>query len=267
MESASETRIYPSRARGSLSPQFGDHGPVSYWVCMKEVKNIERGNLWGTPEKGHRRTRHWLLSTTKTVARTKCRSYGRETYELDFTLKPQKITDGHDVATLGKVLYARFCCVLFDCVIPNAIIARDAGVFVKALEVSNAINQGMRMGNGEWLTSKWADYVDSMGGTGWIDRMVQKPVDLYIYGKMENGERIDPYPLERYVRKKIAKYAATLPRYTHTNTPKLNMLIEEFRKDPSICKMGYTELIEKFGVSNNAVSNFKKWLKEADNAE
>lgn len=231
---------------------------------MKEVKNIERGNLWGTPEKGHRRTRHWLLSTTKTVARTKCRSYGRETYELDFTLKPQKITDG-DASTLGKVLYARFCCVLFDCVIPNAIIARDAGVFVKALEVSNAINQGMRMGNGQWLSTKWADYVDSMGGTGWIDRMVQKPVDLYIYGKMENGERIDPYPLERYVRKKIAKYAATLPRYRHTNTPKLNMLIEEFRKDPSIGNMGYTELIEKLGVSNNAVSNFKKWLKESKN--
>ena len=232
---------------------------------MKEVKNIERGNLWGTPEKGHRRTRHWLLSTTKTVARTKCRSYGREPHERDFTLKLQKITDGHDATTLGKVLYARFCCVLYDCVIPNAIIARDAGMFVNALEVSNAINQGMRMGNGEWLSTKWADYVDSMGGTGWIDRMVQKPLDLYIYGKMENGERIDPYPLERYVRKKIAKYAATLPRYRHTNTPKLNMLIEEFRKDPSIGNMGYTELIEKFGVSNNAVSNFKKWLKENKN--
>lgn len=229
---------------------------------MEETKKIERGDLWGSVEKGHRRTRHWLLSTVKTVARVKFRSYGKEPYELDFTLKPKMIRKGSD--NLGKQMYARFCQVFFDCVIPNAIIARLCGVLVTASDITTAINQGMRIGNREWFSEAWASYVDAMGGKQWVDSMVQKPLDLYVYGRKENGETIDPYTLERYVRIKVSKYSRKLKlsRYRHTNTPKMNMLLEEYRKDPSIGSMGYVELIKRFGVSNNAIARFKKWMKE-----
>lgn len=228
---------------------------------IDESKKIEKGDLWGKPEKGKRRTRHWLLSTTKTIARTRNRSYGRKPYERDFTLPVKRFIEGVSTDCLGKLLYARFCEVLFDCIIPNAIIARESGMFVQANDIMVAVNQGMRIGNGEWFGNSWTGYVDVMGGIDWVQKMVQKPLDLYIYGKLESGKRIDPYTLERYVDNKIASYAAGLPRYAHRNTPKLNMLIEEYRKDPSIGELGYDELAERFKVSNNAISAFRKWLK------
>lgn len=234
---------------------------------MDESKKIEKGDLWGKPEKGKRRTRHWLLSTTKTIARTRNRSYGRKPYERDFTLPVKRFIEGVSTECLGNLLYARFCEVLFDCIIPHAIIARESGMFVQAHDIMVAVNQGMRIGNGEWFGKSWTEYVDMMGGLDWVDKMVQKPLDLYVYGRLENGKRIEPYTLERYINNKIASYAVGLPRYAHRNSPKMNRLIEEFNKDPLILAMSYKELSEKFSVSNNAISAFMKWLRGANHAE
>ena len=59
----------------------------------------------------------------------------------------------------------------------------------------------------------------------------------------------------------IGKFVHLLKPMTYGSTPKLNVLVNAFNGDRSIASLSYEELRDRFGVSNNVVTAFRKWVK------
>ena len=207
---------------------------------------------------------HFLLKTKKTVARSRNYSYGEKEYEYDFSYdwrwNRAEFTElpGDNKAPE----FRRFARLFYDCIIPNAIIARDGGLKVTSEDGCAAIFQGMRTGASDATVKRWEDYVRSMGSNDWVKRYVEDVFDLYVNGKTREGKQGKGYSLKSYVTKHMSKHCKShvnsLKHFERKNSPKLQELIDLWKERPEIGKWTCRKLKEEFGFSNDTVARFKK---------
>lgn len=198
----------------------------------------------------------WLLSTRRTLAKAGIKYY--EGYDFSFNRdKGRRVSE--------KNIYAAFTAMFHNTIIPNAIIAERAGFTVDLKrDVYPAIKYAMRHRKLGDTEKNW----ESIARTGtWSEDNIRDPLNFYAKGirKTVSGDVTIPederVSLEDYVRAQISKYKPKLKYMKFGNTPKLNVLIEAFTHEREIANMTYQELMGRFKVSNDTVSDFKKWVK------
>lgn len=198
----------------------------------------------------------WLLSTRRTLAKAGIKYY--EGYDFSYDRDKNR-------AVSSKNVYAAFTAMFHNVIIPNAIIAERAGFTVDLKrDVYPAIKYAMRHRKRGDAEKNW----ESVAQTGtWAEDNIRDPLNFYAKGirKTVSGDVTIPaderVSLEDYVKNQISKYKPNLKYMKFGKSPKLNMLIEAFTHERGIADMSYQDLMERFKVSRDTVSDFKKWVK------
>lgn len=209
------------------------------------------------PEK--RESRPWLLSTKRTLAKAGIRFYEG----LDFTMDRNR-----NRSVRFSQIYRVFTEVFHNTILPNAIIAERAGVDVQVKDVYAALHYAMRHGKTDETRKHWDDFKKQLPNTDtWVYENVTYPFNFYVKGILQKDGQQTVIPedkrttLDEYREKVIGKFVHLLKPMTYGSTPKLNVLVNAFNGDRSIASMSYEELRDRFGVSNNVVTAFRKWVK------
>lgn len=209
------------------------------------------------PEK--REPRPWLLSTKRTLVKAGIRFYEGP----DFTMDRSR-----NRSVRFNQIYRVFTEVFHNTILPNAIIAERAGVDVSVNDVYAALHYAMRNGKTGETRKHWEDFKKQLPNADtWVYENVTHPFNFYVKGILQKDGKQTAIPedkrtsLEEYREKVIGKYARLLKPMTYGSTPKLNILVNAFNVDRSIASLSYDELRDRFGVSMNVVSAFKKWVK------
>lgn len=209
------------------------------------------------PEK--RESRPWLLSTKRTLVKAGIRFYEGP----DFTMDRSR-----NRSVRFNQIYRVFTEVFHNTILPNAIIAERAGVDVSVNDVYAALHYAMRNCKTEETRKHWEEFKKQLQNADtWVYENVTYPFNFYVKGILQKDGKQTAIPedkrtsLEEYREKVIGKYARLLKPMTYGSTPKLNILVNVFNGDRSIASLSYDELRERFGVSMNVVSAFKKWVK------
>lgn len=209
------------------------------------------------PEK--RESRPWLLSTKRTLAKAGIRFYEGP----DFTMDRSR-----NRSVRFNQIYRVFTEVFHNTILPNAIIAERAGVDVSVNDVYAALHYAMRNCKTEETRKHWEDFKKQLPNADtWVYENVTYPFNFYVKGILQKDGKQTAIPedkrtsLEEYREKVIGKYARLLKPMTYSSTPKLNILVNAFNGDRGIASLSYDELRDRFGVSMNVVSAFKKWVK------
>lgn len=207
---------------------------------------------------------HFLLKTKKVVARSRNYSYGDGECDFDFSYDWNwNRAEFVDIPGDNKAPeFRRFARLFYDCIIPNAIIARGGGLKVSSTDACAAIFQGMRAGASADTVGRWEKYVEANGGGKWISQYIQDAFDLYVNGKTREGKQGKGYSLKSYVTKHMAKHCQShvnsLKHFERKSSPKLQELIDLWKERPEIGKWTCRKLREEFGFSNDTVARFKK---------
>ena len=209
------------------------------------------------PEK--RESRPWLLSTKRTLAKSGIRFYEG----IDFTMDRNR-----NRSVRFNQIYRAFTEVFHNTILPNAIIAERAGVDVQVKDVYAALHYAMRHGKTEETRKHWDDFKKQLPNTdAWVYENVTYPFNFYVKGILQKDGKQTVIPedkrttLDEYREKVIRKFVHLLKPMTYGSTPKLNVLVNAFNGDRSIASLSYEELRDRFGVSNNVVTAFRKWVK------
>lgn len=206
-----------------------------------------------------RESRPWLLSTKRTLVKAGIRFYEG----LDFTMDRSR-----NRSVRFNQIYRVFTEVFHNTILPNAIIAESAGVDVSVNDVYAALHYAMRNGKTGETRKHWEDFKKQLQNADtWVYENVTYPFNFYVKGILQKDGKQTAIPedkrtsLDEYREKVIGKYARLLKPMTYGSTPKLNILVNAFNGDRSIASLSYDELRDRFGVSMNVVSAFKKWVK------
>lgn len=231
--------------------------PVSY--VMPTFQPIPEPAPVTKKEPEKRESRPWLLSTKRTLAKAGIRFYEG----LDFTMDRNR-----NRSVRFNQIYRVFTEVFHNTILPNAIIAERAGVDVQVKDVYAALHYAMRHGKTEETRKHWDDFKKQLPNTdAWVYENVTYPFNFYVKGILQKDGQQTVIPedkrttLEEYREKVIGKFVHLLKPMTYGSTPKLNVLVNAFNGDRSIASLSYDELRERFGVSNNVVTAFRKWVK------
>lgn len=233
-------------------------------------------NDWKPKEKT-RKTRqrvHFLLNTLSSVTVSNNRSYGSDPHDFDFTYDTDR-NRGNLVARPRKdgsepkaPEFARFAHIFFDCIIPNAIIAKDGGYDVTVDDACNAVYQGMRIKATHEAIRKWEEYVIKHGGNAWVHAIVEEKFNLFVLGTLSDGKRKKRYSLESYVKNQMRKHAnivvKKLKHFTRKNSPALGRLIERWKENPDISGWTFKRLHDELGYSKDTIGKFRKYVKETE---
>lgn len=261
-----------SDGEGGIRPyiEYGDP-PETYWEAgMPRPEPEPEPNE--EPEQNEAPTAkgpHFLLKTKKVVARARNYSYGDGECDFDFSYDWNwNRKDFVDVPGDTKAPeFRRFARLFYDCIIPNAIIARDGGMKLTSTDACDAIFQGMRAGASADTVCRWEKYVEANGGGKWIRQYIQDAFDLYVNGKTRDGRRGKGYSLKSYVTKHMTKHCQShvnsLKHFSRSSSPKLQLLLDEWRKNPDIGNWNYAQIRDRLGFSMNTISRFMKVLKSA----
>lgn len=208
------------------------------------------------PEK--RESRPWLLSTKRTLAKAGIRFYEG----LDFTMDRNR-----NRSVRFNQIYRVFTEVFHNTILPNAIIAERAGVDVQVKDVYAALHYAMRHRKSEATRKHWEDFKKQLPNTdAWVYENVTYPFNFYVKGILQKDGQQTVIPvdkrttLDEYRENVIGKFVHLLKPMTYGSTPKLNVLVNAFNGDRGIASLSYEELRDRFGVSNDTVSAFKKWV-------
>ena len=206
-----------------------------------------------------RESRPWLLSTKRTLAKAGIRFYDGP----DFTMDRSR-----NRSVRFNQIYRVFTEVFHNTILPNAIIAERAGVDVSVNDVYAALHYAMRNCKTEETRKHWEDFKKQLPNADtWVYENVTYPFNFYVKGILQKDGKQTAIPedkrtsLEEYREKVIGKYARLLKPMTYSSTPKLNILVNAFNGDRGIASLSYDVLRDRFGVSMNVVSAFKKWVK------
>lgn len=231
--------------------------PVSY--VMPTFQPIPEPAPVTKKEPEKRESRPWLLSTKRTLAKAGIRFYEG----LDFTMDRNR-----NRSVRFNQIYRVFTEVFHNTILPNAIIAERAGVDVSVKDVYAALHYAMRHRKTEETKKHWDDFKKQLpNADAWVYENVTYPFNFYVKGILQKDGQQTVIPedkrttLDEYREKVIGKFVHLLKPMTYGSTPKLNVLVNAFNGDRSIASLSYDELRERFGVSMNVVSAFKKWVK------
>lgn len=231
--------------------------PVSY--VMPTFQPIPEPAPVTKKEPEKRESRPWLLSTKRTLAKAGIRFYEG----LDFTMDRSR-----NRSVRFNQIYRVFTEVFHNTILPNAIIAERAGVDVSVKDVYEALHYAMRNGKTEETRKHWDDFKKQLPNTdAWVYENVTYPFNFYVKGILQKDGQQTVIPeekrttLDEYREKVIGKFVHLLKPMTYGSTPKLNVLVNAFNGDRSIASLSYEELRERFGVCNETVAAFKKWVK------
>ena len=209
------------------------------------------------PEK--RESRPWLLSTKRTLAKAGIRFYEG----LDFTMDRSR-----NRSVRFNQIYRVFTEVFHNTILPNAIIAERAGVDVSVKDVYAALHYAMRHGKTEETRKHWEDFKKQLPNTdAWVYENVTYPFNFYVKGILQKDGQQTVIPVDKrttmdeYRENVIGKFVHLLKPMTYGSTPKLNILVNAFNGDRGIASLSYEELRDRFGVCNETVAAFKKWVK------
>lgn len=196
-------------------------------------------------------TRHWLLSTEKTLRHFGIKSYRGKSFSWnkDWNRSP---TD--------KSIWLAFKRAFNHVIIPNALIAMDAGHEVSLEDASKAlVFLFLRKTGSIYRKPVWDKMVTANGtaeGDAWVERNINRPFRLFVYGQLKDGKFVKKeykYTLEKYLKKPGVDAAVRDNPEVKSSSPKRDMLVEAIRKDPSIAEMGYREIMEKFGIGKKSI--------------
>lgn len=209
------------------------------------------------PEK--RESRPWLLSTKRTLVKA-----GIKFYEgLDFTMDRNR-----NRSVRFSQIYRVFTEVFHNTILPNAIIAERSGVDVQLKDAYEALHYAMRHGKTAETKMHWDDFKKRLPDRdAWVYENVTYPFNFYVKGILQKDGKQTVIPednrttLDEYRKKVIYKFVHLLKPMTYGSTPKLNILVNAFNGDRGIASLSYEELRNRFGVCNETVAAFKKWVK------
>lgn len=197
----------------------------------------------------------WLLSTRRTLAKAGIKYY--EGYDFSYDRDRGRYVKPENVGQAFTVLY-------HNTILPNSILAERAGYDVSfENDVCPAIKYAMRHRKSKVLSDAWTDVAKNHE---WNEKNIYYPFFFYVKGILRKPEVETPIPvaeritLDKYLEG-VSKYHPNFKFMKFGKSPKLNMLIEAFTHDREIADMSYQELIERFNVSRDTVSDFKKWVK------
>ena len=194
-------------------------------------------------------TRHWLLSTEKTL-----RHFGIKNYRgKSFSWNKEWNRNPTD-----KSIWFAFKRAFNHVIIPNALIAVDAGFDVTEKECEDALAYLFaRDTKCSARYNTWLAMVRRGGNPdAWMERNVHRPFRLFVHGQLKDGKFVKKeykYTLEKYLKKPGVDAAVKDNPEVKSSSPKRDMLVEAIRKDPSIAAMGYREIMEKFGIGKKSI--------------
>lgn len=188
-------------------------------------------------------TRHWLLSTEKTLRHFNILGYrGKSfTWNKDWNRNPTE-----------KSIWFAFVKTFNQVIIPNALIATDAGKTVNYEDVGNALiyvfqrDTESRVRSGVWYKMLSSDQE-------WETRHVVTPFNLYIKGKMRDGKFVKAkyrYTLAKYLMKSAIWNA--VKKFPEIKPSTVDDLVWKLRLDPEAQKMTYAQIMEKFHVGKKS---------------
>lgn len=231
---------------------------------------------WKPKEKARvtRKKAHFLLNTVSTVAVSGNCSYGYGPFDYDFTydldrnrgcLEPKPRSDGKEPKAPE---FARFAHIFFDCIIPNAIIAADAGYPLTPDDACRALYQGMRTKASKDAISRWEGYVREHGGDAWVEAIVKEKFNLYVLGILSNGRTKKRYTVESYVKNHMQKHCKgivkKLKHFRRYKSPALDKILAVYEKRPEIAGWSFRRIHDELGFSNDTISKFSKYLKRSE---
>ena len=194
-------------------------------------------------------TRHWLLSTEKTLRHFGIKSYRGKSFSwnVDWNKHPTE-----------KSIWLAFKRAFNHVIIPNALIAMDAGFDVSENDCTKALTYLFaRDTKRSPRYDAWTVMVNRGGNPeAWLERNIYRPFRLFVHGQLKDGKFVKKeykYTLEKYLRKPGVDVAVKDNPEVKSSSPKRDMLVEAIRKDPSIAAMGYREIMEKFGIRKRSI--------------
>lgn len=201
-------------------------------------------------------TAPWLLSTRKTLAKAGIDFY--DGYDFSYDRDRGRHVKPENVGQAFTVLY-------HNTILPNSILAERAGYDVSfENDVCPAIKYAMRHRKDKALLDAWTALARNHD---WNEKNIYYPFFFYVKGILRKPEGERPIPpgeritLDKYLEGVSRRYHPNFKFMKFGNSPKLNMLIGAFTHEREIADMSYQELMERFKVSNDTVSDFKKWVK------
>lgn len=243
------------------------------WYASSVDGPAPRIDDWTPAEKPKmtRKRTHFLLNTMTTVSVSGNCSYGYGPCDYDFTydldrnrgnLVAKPRPDGREPKAPE---FARFAHIFYDCIIPNAIIAMDAGYLVTADDACRAIYQGMRTKATEDAIARWEGYVKERGGNAWVQSTVKEAFNLYVLGIKRDGQQKKRYTLESYIKNHMMKHCKgilkKLKKFKRYKSPALDKLIGMCEKNPGISTWTFQRIHDELGFSKNTVARFREYMK------
>lgn len=243
------------------------------WYASTEDWKAPRLDDWKPKDKTRvtRKKVHFLLNTVSTVAVSGNCSYGYGPFDYDFTydldrnrgsLVPKPRSDGKEPKAPE---FARFAHIFFDCIIPNAIIAVDAGYPLTPDDACRALYQGMRTKASKDAISRWELYVREHGGDAWVEAIVKEKFNLYVLGILSDGKTKKRYTVESYVKNHMQKHCngivKKLKHFRRYKSPALDKILAVYEKRPEIASWSFRRIHDELGFSNDTITKFSKYLK------
>ena len=246
------------------------------WYASTEDWKAPRLDDWKPKDKTRvtRKKVHFLLNTVSTVAVSGNCSYGYGPFDYDFTydldrnrgsLVPKPRSDGKEPKAPE---FARFAHIFFDCIIPNAIIAVDAGYPLTPDDACRALYQGMRTKASKDAISRWELYVREHGGDAWVEAIVKEKFNLYVLGILSDGKTKKRYTVESYVKNHMQKHCngivKKLKHFRRYKSPALDKILAVYEKRPEIASWSFRRIHDELGFSNDTITKFSKYLKGSE---
>ncbi|WP_295099025.1 hypothetical protein [uncultured Fibrobacter sp.] len=202
-----------------------------------------------------RKSRHWLLSTSKTLSHFKIKGYcGKDfSYDRRWNKSPTQ-----------KSIYRLYTRVYHDVIIPNALIAKSAGKRVEFSDVSAAIVFVMKNKN---RAEAWKKLIGETTANDWLIKNAKQNFEFYAYDKLRDSDKLlpekDRWTLEKYLEKTQAgKFTEENKLLRLTYSPKVKLLIDEFLKKREIGSWSYAQIMDEYHVAKATVAKFFALLKE-----
>lgn len=274
VELAKSVRPVPANARAVFVVNCSV--PECKEIASTEYGKAPRLDDWKPKEKTRvtRKKAHFLLNTVSTVAVSGNCSYGYGPFDYDFTydmdrnrggLVPKPRSDGKEPKAPE---FARFAHIFFDCIIPNAIIAVDAGYPLTPDDACRALYQGMRTKASKDAISRWEGYVREHGGDAWVEAIVKEKFNLYVLGILSNGKTKKRYTVESYVKNHMQKHCKgivkKLKHFRRYKSPALDKILAVYEKRPEIASWSFRRIHDELGFSNDTITKFSKYLKRSE---
>ena len=210
-----------------------------------------------------RGSKPFLLSTTATLEKFGILDYDFYDFSWD-RKKHSNYREDRIKAIVSEVVHM--------VIVPNGIIAKQSGQYASPHDCQDALEYAMTHGIPEATVSMWKAW--KAANIEWMKKAVGRPFRLFCMDTpfdRKTGKYLETrireksrYDIRKYVERKITsrRQLASLRWYVHGRSPALNRLVNAYSVDRKMASLKNREIIERYGVSSDTVSKFRKWLSE-----